>query len=1062
MFKNYPASKLLDFSQPLDINLLENVINTMHHGTGPQQQAAQELLNNLKDHPDAWTKVDKILQSSRNTQAKYYALQILEQFVKTRWKILPRNQNEGIKKFVIQTVIEISLHPTNKEKERVCLLKLNMVLVEILKHEWPNNWPNFIGDIVRASMTGESLCENNMLILKLFSEEVFDFSSGQMTQLKAKHLKEHLRNEFPQIFRLCLFVMDNSQNAQLVYTTLETLLHLLHCILGAEYGIPDYIFESNLISYLVKFLNVPMFRNVVLRCLTEIAGVSVTNHEEKFVTLFTQTMCLLKQILPLNTDVRLAYDQAKNEEQNFIHNLSLFLCTFQKVHGQFIERRPNLREMLMEALHYMLLLSKVEETEIFKICLEYWNHLAGELYRECSVSSTATPLLHCVPPRRQLYLGVLSHVRSLMVSRMAKPKEVLVVENDHGEVVREFMKDTDAINLYKTMRETLVYLTHLDYADTQRIMTEKLQNQVNMSDWGWRNLNALCWAIGSISGAMQEDDEMNFLVIVFKGLLKLCEQKRGQDKVIVASNMMYVVGQYPRFLRAHWVLLKVVVVKLFEFMHETHDGVQDMACDTFFMVAKKCRQSFVQVQEGEAVPFIDEILRCIDTIICDLQPQQIHTFFEAVGYMIAAQEDQAVQVQLIQKYMRLPNQEWDRIMLQATKNVDILKEEKTLHQLGGILKINVRACKAIGHVFIVQLGQIYLNMLNVYKYLSETISTVIQNNGEMVTKCPLIRSMMMVKRETLKLISGWVSCSDNPQVVANKFVPPLLDAVLLDYKKNVPAARDPEVLCTMATIVNSLGDHISGQIPQIFDAVFDCTWNMINKDFEEFPEHRINFFSLLRAAILKCFHAFLCFTPTQFSIVLYSVIWAVKHTMRNVANTGLQILYTILQNVSASEAVTERFYQTYFIDILQNILSVVTDSSHTARLTMHATILAHMLEEVEKGKAIPVNNQVHVLEYIGNLLKKVFPHLQDSQLKVFLVGLFSLNKNIPAFREHLRDFLVQIKEFTGEDTSHLFLEERELTLRQAQENKRNLQMSVPGMLGPHELQGELNEDEFDF
>jgi len=38
---------------------------------------------------------------------------------------------------------------------------------------------------------------------------------------------------------------------------------------------------------------------------------------------------------------------------------------------------------------------------------------------------------------------------------MAKPEEVLVVENDQGEVVREFMKDTDSINLYKNMREIL-------------------------------------------------------------------------------------------------------------------------------------------------------------------------------------------------------------------------------------------------------------------------------------------------------------------------------------------------------------------------------------------------------------------------------------------------------------------------------------------------------------------------------------------------------------------------------------------------------------------------------
>lgn len=33
-------------------------------------------------------------------------------------------------------------------------------------------------------------------------------------------------------------------------------------------------------------------------------------------------------------------------------------------------------------------------------------------------------------------------------------------------------------------------------------------------------------------------------------------------------------GQYPKFLRQHWKFLKTVVNKLFEFMHETHPGVQ--------------------------------------------------------------------------------------------------------------------------------------------------------------------------------------------------------------------------------------------------------------------------------------------------------------------------------------------------------------------------------------------------------------------------------------------------------------------------------------------------------
>lgn len=92
-----------------------------------------------------------------------------------------------------------------------------------------------------------------------------------------------------------------------------------------------------------------------------------------------------------------------------------------------------------------------------------------------------------------------------------------------------------------------------------------------------------------------------------------------------------------------------------------------------------------------------------------------------------------------------------------------------------------------------------------------------------------------------------------PQVLEN-FIPPLLDAVLLDYQKtNVHCAREPEVLSAMATIVNKLEAHITSEVPKIFDAVFECTLEMINKDFEEFPEHRTNFFLLLQVSRMQ-FH----------------------------------------------------------------------------------------------------------------------------------------------------------------------------------------------------------------
>lgn len=84
---------------------------------------------------------------------------------------------------------------------------------------------------------------------------------------------------------------------------------------------------------------------------------------------------------------------------------------------------------------------------------------------------------------------------------------MLVVENEEGEIVREVMRETDTIVLYKSMRECLVYLTHLDVLDTETILTEKLAKQVDGSEWSWNNINRLCWAIGSLSGTMSKSNQ---------------------------------------------------------------------------------------------------------------------------------------------------------------------------------------------------------------------------------------------------------------------------------------------------------------------------------------------------------------------------------------------------------------------------------------------------------------------------------------------------------------------------------------------------------------------------
>ncbi|KAG1803568.1 CRM1 C terminal-domain-containing protein [Suillus plorans] len=1066
---------LLDFSREFDVSLLDKVVMAFYTGSGQEQQMAQHVLTQFEEHPDAWTRVPDVLERSSFPQSKYIGLQILEKLIVTRWKTLPDGQRLGIRNFVVGITVKVASDETTMRKEKTYINKLNLALVQILKQEWPHNWPTFITELVESSKTNLSLCENNMVILRLLSEEVFDFSAEQMTQTKIKNLKNQMCGEFSEIFKLCSEVLEDAQKTSLIKATLETLLRFLNWIpLG-------YIFETMIIDTLLnRFLEAPDFRNVTLKCLAEIAGLNVgPEYDPKFVILFAMVMTSVNRMIPPSTNIAAAYSSASDAGQELVLNLALFLSNFLSTHLRAVETEAN-RDVLLNAHLYMVKISQVDEREIFKITLEYWSKLVAELYDEIqalpigesgllmglSLGSSSGNMLNGMSLRKNIYSDVLSNLRLVVIERMVKPEEVLIVENDEGEIVREFMKESDTIVLYKQMRELLVYLTHLDVVDTENILTEKLAKQVDGSEWSWQNLNTLCWAIGSISGAMNEETEKRFLVTVIKDLLGLCEIKRGKDnKAVVASDIMYIVGQYPRFLKAHWKFLKTVVNKLFEFMHETHEGVQDMACDTFIKIAQKCRRHFVMQQSGEQEPFVDEILRLLHRITVDLSPQQVHTFYEAVGYMISAQPNKPQQEKLIAKLMELPNNAWDSLMAQAAQNMDVLSNLDNIKILSNVLKTNVSACTSIGSFYLPQVGRVFLDMLGLYKAVSGIISETVAREGTIATKTPKIRQLRTVKKEILKLMETYIKKAEDLEAVNTNFMPPLLDAILGDYNRNVPTARDAEVLNVMATITSRLGPLLTPQVPAILDAVFEPTLTMINQDFSEFPEHRVGFFKLLRAINLNCFPALLGIPPQQFKLFMDSIIWAIKHTMRDIADTGLNLCLEVVNNFAGAEtAVSNAYFQQYFLSIVQDIFFVLTDTDHKSGFKLQSLLLARMFQLVETNQiqaplfdpaqmADPtVSNSVFLKEYCANLLKTAFPHVQNSQVQVFVSGLGEFHGDINRFKLALRDFLIQLKEFSSGDNAELFLEEKEAEAQMKAQAEREMAMRIPGMLKPSQLE----------
>ncbi|KAF5450891.1 hypothetical protein F2P56_031207 [Juglans regia] len=1074
------AEKLRDLSQPIDVALLDATVAAFY-GTGSKEErtAADQILRDLQNNPDMWLQVMHVLQNTKHLNTKFFALQVLEGVIKYRWNALPVEQRDGMKNYISEVIVQLSSNEASFRMERLYVNKLNVILVQILKHEWPVKWRSFIPDLVAAAKTSETICENCMTILKLLSEEVFDFSRGEMTQQKIKDLKQSLNSEFQLIHELCLYVLSASQRAELIRTTLST----LHAFLS---WIPlGYIFESPLLETLLKLFPVPSYRNLTLQCLTEVAALNFGDfYNVQYVKMNSIFMVQLQAILPRTTNIPEAYAHGSSEEQAFIQNLALFFTSFYKFHIRVLETTQENIAALLMGLEYLISISYVDDTEVFKVCLDYWNSLVLELFEAeahhnldnpavaaANMMGLQMPLLPGIVDglgpqllqRRQLYAGPMSKLRMLMICRMAKPEEVLIVEDENGNIVRETMKDNDVLVQYKIMRETLIYLSHLDHEDTEKQMLKKLSKQLSGEDWTWNNLNTLCWAIGSISGSMMEEQENRFLVMVIRDLLNLCEITKGKDnKAVIASNIMYVVGQYPRFLRAHWKFLKTVVNKLFEFMHETHPGVQDMACDTFLKIIQKCKRKFVIVQVGENEPFVSELLSGLATTIVDLEPHQIHTFYESVGHMIQAESDPQKREEYLQRLMELPNQKWGEIIGQARQSVDFLKDQDVIRTVLNILQTNTSVATSLGTHFLSQISLIFLDMLNVYRMYSELISSSIAEGGPFASKTSYVKLLRSVKRETLKLIETFLDKAEDQPQIGKQFVPPMMDPVLGDYARNLPDARESEVLSLFATIINKYKAAMIDDVPRIFEAVFQCTLEMITKNFEDYPEHRLKFFSLLRAIATHCFPALIRLSSQQLKLVMDSIIWAFRHTERNIAETGLNLLLEMLKNFQNSEFCNQ-FYRTYFLSIEQEIFAVLTDTFHKPGFKLHVLVLQHLFCLVESGAlteplwdvaTVPYqypNNTMFVREYTIKLLSTSFPNMTASEVTQFVNGLFESRNELSSFKDHIRDFLVQSKEFSAQDNKDLYAEEAAAQ----RERERQRMLSIPGLIAPNEIQDEM-------
>jgi len=85
----------------------------------------------------------------------------------------------------------------------------------------------------------------------------------------------------------------------------------------------------------------PEYRNVTLKCLSEIGALNVSHeYDDKFIALFNMVVAALETMVPVSADFATIYKNSSNEEQEFIQNLALFFTGFLSTHLKVQRSRP--------------------------------------------------------------------------------------------------------------------------------------------------------------------------------------------------------------------------------------------------------------------------------------------------------------------------------------------------------------------------------------------------------------------------------------------------------------------------------------------------------------------------------------------------------------------------------------------------------------------------------------------------------------------------------------------------------------------------------------------------
>lgn len=255
----------------MDLQLLQFLTNPLDANA---QSRALAYFEQLKSSDTGWqlatnTLINTNAGSSLNDHVKFFALQVIEVFIKQSYQKSSPSQQQAMKHFLSQW---IQLQVSQPVQDKVFIRnKAAQIFALVFVCDYPKRWPNFFTDLLQTLSLGPNAIDLYLRVLLAIDSEVVDREilhskeEADRNTLIKDHMRETCVESLVDSWYHILSVYETS-NTDLVCQTLE--------IVGAYIAWIniDLIANMRFVDLLVRFLREQPLREAAADCLHDIVA----------------------------------------------------------------------------------------------------------------------------------------------------------------------------------------------------------------------------------------------------------------------------------------------------------------------------------------------------------------------------------------------------------------------------------------------------------------------------------------------------------------------------------------------------------------------------------------------------------------------------------------------------------------------------------------------------------------------------------------------------------------------------------------------------------------------